>query len=67
MEATICDRFCLRGNIVGHPDKHGEIVEVHGDKGEPPYLVRFSDGQTRLLFPGPDAVIEHVPRQRRGK
>jgi hypothetical protein len=40
---------------------------VHGDKGEPPYLVRFSDGQTRLLFPGPDAVIEHVPRQRRGK
>ena len=33
-------------------------------RGEPPYLVRFPDGQTRLLFPGPDAVI--VPRQRRG-
>jgi hypothetical protein len=32
-------------------------------RGEPPYLVKFSDGQTRLLFPGPDAVI--VPRQRR--
>jgi hypothetical protein len=24
--------------------------------------VRFEDGQTRLLFPGPDAVI--IPRQR---
>ncbi|MGH3297981.1 MAG: DUF1918 domain-containing protein, partial [Trebonia sp.] len=47
---------------VGHPDKDGEIVEVRGTRGEPPYLVRFADGQTRLLFPGPDAVI--IPRQR---
>jgi ribosomal protein L35AE/L33A len=67
VEATIGDRICLRGNTVGHADKHGEIVEVHGDKGEPPYLVRFEDGQTRLMFPGPDAVIEHVPRQRSAK
>lgn len=50
--------------MVGHPDKHGEIVEVHGNGGEPPYLVRFEDGQTRLMFPGPDAVIEHIPHQR---
>jgi hypothetical protein len=62
MEATIGDQICIHGNTVGHPDKHAEIVEVHGAAGEPPYLVRFPDGQTRLLFPGPDAVI--VPRQR---
>jgi hypothetical protein len=49
----------VHGNIVGHPDKTGEIVEVRGTSGEPPYLVRFEDGHTGLVFPGPDAVIEH--------
>ena len=62
MEATIGDQICIHGSTVGHADKHGEIMEVHGTGGEPPYLVRFADGQTRLLFPGPDAVI--IPRQR---
>ena len=62
MEATIGDRICIHGNTVGHSDRHGEIVEVHGTKGEPPYLVRFDDGQTRLMFPGPDAVIERPAR-----
>jgi len=62
MEATIGDQIRIHGSSVGHPDKDGEIVEVRGTRGEPPYLVRFADGQTRLLFPGPDAVI--IPRQR---
>jgi hypothetical protein len=62
MEATIGDQIRIHGNTVGHTDKSGEIVEIHGMRGEPPYLVRFTDGHTRLLFPGPDAVI--VPRQR---
>jgi hypothetical protein len=62
MEATIGDQIRIHGSCVGHPDKDGEIVEVRGTRGEPPYLVRFADGQTRLLFPGPDAVI--IPRQR---
>jgi len=51
VQATVGDRICIRGYA----------VEVRGDKGQPPYLVRFGDGQTRLLFPGPDAVIEHPP------
>ena len=59
MEATIGDRICIHGSIVGHPDKNGEIIEVHGDEGTPPYLVKFDDGKTRLIYPGPDAVIEH--------
>jgi hypothetical protein len=37
----------------------GEIVEVRGTTGGPPYVVRFDDGHTGLVFPGPDAVIEH--------
>jgi len=66
MEATIGDKICIHGHVVGHADTHGEIVEVHGDKGEPPYLVRFDDGHTSLMVPGPDAVIEHIPTQRTG-
>jgi hypothetical protein len=64
MEAATGDRICIHGHVVGHPDRHGEIIEVRGDRGEPPYMVRFADGQTALMFPGPDAIIEHVPRQR---
>ena len=55
MEAVIGDRICIHGNVVGHADRHGE-------RGEPPYLVRFDDGHTGLVFPGPDAVIEHPDR-----
>ena len=62
MEATIGDQICIHGNTVGHGDKIGEIIEIHGTRGEPPYLVRFADGRTLLLFPGPDVVI--VPQQR---
>jgi hypothetical protein len=61
MEATIGDEICIHGNTVGHADKHGEIIEVRGDRGEPPYVVRFADGQERTIFPGPDAYV--IPRQ----
>lgn len=58
MQATVGDRLHVHGNTVGQPDRAGEIVEIHGAGGEPPYLVRFEDGHTTLVFPGPDAVIE---------
>jgi hypothetical protein len=65
MQAVVGDRFHVRGKIVGHAERTGEIIEVRGTGGEPPYLVRFDDGHTSLVFPGPDATIEH-PR-RKGK
>jgi hypothetical protein len=61
MEAAIGDAICIHGSTVGHADKHGEIIGVRGDRGEPPYVVRFADGQERTIFPGPDAYI--IPRQ----
>ena len=59
MQAVVGDRLHVHGNAVGQADKTGEIVEVHGASGTPPYLVRFDDGHTGLCFPGPDAVVEH--------
>jgi hypothetical protein len=58
MQATIGDRLHVHGNTVGQPDRVGKIVEVRGTDGNPPYLVQFDDGHTRLIYPGPDAVIE---------
>ncbi len=62
MHAVVGDRLHVHGNVVGQPDRMGEIVEVRDAGGEPPYMVRFDDGHTCLIFPGPDAVIEH-PRK----
>ena len=58
MEARVGDRLHVHGNSVGQPDRSGEIIEVRGSGGTPPYLVRFDDGHTGLVYPGPDAVIE---------
>ncbi len=65
MHAVVGDRLHVHGNVVGHPDRTGEIVEVRDSGGAPPYLVRFDDGHTRLVFPGPDAVVE--PRQKKAR
>jgi Domain of unknown function (DUF1918) len=67
MQAAVGDRLHIHGHAVGDPDKMGEIVEVHGKAGEPPYVVRFDDGHTGLIFPGPDAVIEHPGRAGGGR
>ena len=37
MRAAAGDRLHVHGNIVGHPERTGEIVEVRGAGGEPPY------------------------------
>ena len=62
MEATVGDRVHLHGRTVGMQDRIGEIVEVRGNNGAPPYLVRFSDGHESLMYPGPDCVIEKPGR-----
>lgn len=56
------DRLHVHGNVVGQPDRQGEIIEVRGQNGGPPYLVRFDDGHEALVYPGPDAVIEPAGR-----
>ncbi|YCK35873.1 DUF1918 domain-containing protein [Actinomadura sp. ATCC 39365] len=57
MNATAGDRLLMHGNTVGEGDRSGVITEVHGTDGGPPYMVRFDDGHTGLVFPGPDAVV----------
>jgi hypothetical protein len=60
MQAAAGERILIRGKTVDNPDRHGEILEVRGEKGAPPYLVRFDDGHEALIYPGADSVIEHA-------
>ena len=60
MYATQGDRLVIRSAHVDEPVRDGEILEVHGENGGPPYVVRWSDnGHESLTFPGPDAYVEH--------
>ena len=57
MKAATGDRLHVHGKVVGAHDKYGEIVEVRGENGGPPYLVRFTDGHESLVYPGPASVV----------
>lgn len=59
MQAAAGDRILVHGRTVGSGEQHGEIVEVRGEDGTPPYLVRFEDGHESLMYPGADCEVEH--------
>jgi hypothetical protein len=60
MEAMQGDRIIVRGRTVGSSDRHGVIVEVRGQEGHPPYLVRFDDGHETVMYPGGDFAVERA-------
>jgi Domain of unknown function (DUF1918) len=63
MYAAAGDRLVIHGAHLGTPDRDAEILEVRHDDGTPPYFVRWSDdGHESLVFPGPDATVEHLRR-----
>ncbi|HEV2087518.1 MAG TPA: DUF1918 domain-containing protein [Cryptosporangiaceae bacterium] len=58
MQAHIGDRVHVHsysGSV-----QWGEVLDVRGSDGQPPYLVAFDDGYQGLIFPSPDAVVEHT-------
>lgn len=57
MQAHAGDRLVVESNRVDSPRREGEILEVQGEDGGPPYLVRWSDGHEGLTYPGPDAHV----------
>ncbi len=60
MQADVGDQLVIESRTVDAPRKVGEVLEVHGADGGPPYVVRWSDGHQGLMFPGADAHI--VPK-----
>ncbi|MFI2201222.1 DUF1918 domain-containing protein [Streptomyces sp. NPDC020192] len=63
MRASKGDHLVQHGRVVGQHDQESEVVEVLGEKGEPPYRVRFQDGHEAILSPGPDCQVQHIQRK----
>ncbi len=57
MHANVGDHLIVEGRTVGAQRREGEVLEVRGADGEPPYVVRWSDGHEGLSFPGPDTHV----------
>lgn len=57
MRANVGDRLVVEGKHVDEPRHEGEVLEVRGEDGGPPYVVRWSDGHEGLTYPGPDAHV----------
>jgi Domain of unknown function (DUF1918) len=59
VHAEVGERICIHGRTVGAQDQEAEVIEVRGENGGPPYVVRFDDGHESLIFPGADAEVRH--------
>jgi hypothetical protein len=57
MKAAVGDRIVMAGEQVDRPTRDGEVLEVRGKDGSPPFLVRWSDGHSGLIYPGPGSVL----------
>lgn len=57
MKAQVGDRIILAGTRVDDPVRDGEVLEVKGSDGNAPYTIRWSDGHTGIVYPGPGAVM----------
>ncbi|MBC6463590.1 DUF1918 domain-containing protein [Actinomadura sp. HBU206391] len=67
MQAVVGDGLMVKGRHVGDEVREGVILEVHGENGAPPYLVRWRDGHESVFFPSADTLIEHLPGKQRAR
>lgn len=64
LRAAPGDRLVIKGHHVGEPSKDAQILEVLGDSGAPPFLVRWEeDGRVSRFYPSSDASVEHFPHK----
>ena len=60
MKAVVGDRLVVTSRHVDEARRIGEILEVHGPDGTPPFVVRWEGhADTAEVIPGPDAHDEH--------
>jgi hypothetical protein len=58
MRAKIGDLLLVESSSAEEHRREGEIVDVRGPDGEPPFVVRWPDGHEALCYPGPDAHVQ---------
>ena len=60
MKAAVGDRITVHGLHVGDATRCGEVLEVKGAGGEPPYVVRWDDGHEAVFVPGSGVRVDPV-------
>ena len=63
LRAALGDRLVVEGHHQGEAQRDGKILEVHGDDGGPPFVVRWEDGTTTTLYPSSDVKVQHLPKE----
>jgi Domain of unknown function (DUF1918) len=59
LRARAGDRLLVRAHHSGEAEHDGEILEVLGENGAPPFVVRWEDeGHVSRLYPGTDAYVQ---------
>ena len=64
MRAEVGDRLVVESPNADTHRRTGVVTEVRGPEGRPPYQVHWlgsEEGRDALVYPGPDAHIEHPP------
>ena len=60
MHAAVGERIVVRSRHQGERDREGEVLEVRGPDGHPPYVVRWaSTGAQCLFYPESDTGVQH--------
>ena len=63
MKADVGDVVVVHGRKVGDAERRGEVLEVRGQDGAPPYLVRWESADKEgLFFPSSDVSVQHPTR-----
>lgn len=65
MKARQGDHVVIAASHVGESTRAGVVLEVRGQDGGPPFLVRWADGHTGLMYPGPGSVLRVLAEHER--
>jgi hypothetical protein len=58
VKASVGDHITVPGVHVGDAARCGEVVEVKGPAGEPPYVVRWDDGHEAVFVPAAGVRVD---------
>jgi hypothetical protein len=60
LRASPGDRLIVSAHHLGEHERDAEVLEVLGEDGAPPFLVRWEDdGRVSQVYPSSDIHIEH--------
>lgn len=62
MRAKVGDELTVKGRHPGDQDRRGEIIDVIGADGAPPYVVIWRDGAESTLFIRPGHSSDTRPQ-----